>query len=152
MGQLAGGVAHDFNNLLTVILGNAELLRYLPAGSPDVGPLADDIHAAADRAATLTRQLLTFSRRHPSRPEVIDLNEVIAALGGLLGRLLGARVAVQTHLFPPPLRVLADRGHLEQVVMNLAVNARDAMPDGGTLTIVTECGDSPDQRCDTGVG
>ncbi|HVL15937.1 MAG TPA: PAS domain S-box protein, partial [Gemmata sp.] len=137
VGQLAGGVAHDFNNLLTVILGNAELLRYSPPGSSELGPLADDIHAAADRAATLTRQLLTFSRRHPSRPEVVDLNEVVAALGGLLGRLLGARVAVRTDLSPDPVRVLADRGHLEQVVMNLAVNARDAMPDGGTLTIAT---------------
>jgi two-component system cell cycle sensor histidine kinase/response regulator CckA len=138
VGQLAGGIAHDFNNLLTVILGNAELLRHLPAGSSEATPLAEDIHAAADRAATLTRQLLTFSRRHPSRPEIVDLNEVVAALGGLLGRLLGARVAVQTELSPTPVRVLADRGHLEQVVMNLAVNARDAMPEGGTLTIATE--------------
>jgi two-component system cell cycle sensor histidine kinase/response regulator CckA len=154
VGQLAGGVAHDFNNLLTVILGNAELLRYLPPGSPDAGPLTDDIHTAADRAATLTRQLLTFSRRHPSRPEVVDFNEVVAALGGLLGRLLSARITVQTRLSPVPVRVLADRGHLEQVVMNLAVNARDAMPDGGTLTIVTEWCDGFARLSvsDTGVG
>ncbi|HSQ58216.1 MAG TPA: ATP-binding protein, partial [Gemmata sp.] len=154
VGQLAGGIAHDFNNLLTVILGNAELLRYLPPGSSEIVPLAEDIHVAADRAASLTRQLLTFSRRHPSRPEVVDLNEVVSALGGLLGRLLGARVTVQTLLSAEPVRVLADRGHLEKVVMNLAVNARDAMPEGGTLTITTEECDS--MAClsvaDTGVG
>jgi PAS domain S-box-containing protein len=137
IGRLAGGIAHDFNNLLTIIFGNAHLLRQLPADSPDFPQLIDDIHDAADRAAALTRQLLTFSRRQPSRPEVIDLNEVVAGLGGLLRRLLGERISVRAQVASESIRVRADRGQIEQVVMNLAVNARDAMPGGGTLTIVT---------------
>jgi two-component system cell cycle sensor histidine kinase/response regulator CckA len=137
VGRLAGGIAHDFNNLLTVILGNAELLRQLPPKPPEAVGLVDDIHGAADRAAGLVRQLLMFSRRQPSRPEVIDLNEVLTGLAGLLRRLLGERVEVRAQLSPEAVLVRADRGQLEQVVMNLAVNARDAMPDGGTLTLTT---------------
>ncbi len=143
IGRLAGGIAHDFNNLLTIIFGNAHLLRQLPSGTPDIPQLIDDIHDAADRAAALTRQLLTFSRRQPSRPEVIDLSEVVASLAGLLRRLLGERISVRTQVAPDPVRVRADRGQLEQVVMNLAVNARDAMPGGGTLTIATSSVTAP---------
>ncbi|HEV3437391.1 MAG TPA: ATP-binding protein, partial [Gemmata sp.] len=143
IGRLAGGIAHDFNNLLTIIFGNAHLLRQLPSGTPDIPQLIDDIHDAADRAAALTRQLLTFSRRQPSRPEVIDLSEVVASLAGLLRRLLGERISVRTQVAPDPVRVRADRGQLEQVVMNLAVNARDAMPGGGTLSISTSSVTAP---------
>ena len=140
VGRLAGGIAHDFNNLLTVIRGNADLLREPVPGldSPiDTTELVDDIRGAADRAAGLVRQLLTFSRRQPARLEVVDLNEVVSGLAGLLRRLLGERVAVRTDTALESVRVRIDRGQLEQVVMNLAVNARDAMPDGGTLTIGT---------------
>ncbi|QEG29527.1 Blue-light-activated protein [Gemmata obscuriglobus] len=137
IGRLAGGVAHDFNNLLTIVTGSIHLIRGLPAGDPMIGSYVDEIQAAIDRATALTRQLLAFSRKQPSRPEVLDLNEVVSELGGLLARLIGNRIAVRTELAPEPVRVRADRGHLEQVLMNLAVNARDAMPDGGTLRIAT---------------
>jgi two-component system cell cycle sensor histidine kinase/response regulator CckA len=137
IGRLAGGIAHDFNNLLTIISGNVHLVQYLPPGDPEFPQLLDDIRDAAERAASLTRQLLTFSRKQPTRPEVIDLNEIVTGLANMFRRLLGERIAVRTHLSPSPVRVRADRGHLEQVVMNLAVNAKDAMPEGGILTIST---------------
>ncbi|MBM3979157.1 MAG: PAS domain S-box protein [Planctomycetes bacterium] len=137
IGRLAGGIAHDFNNLLTIITGNTHLLQHLPPGDPEQPQLIEDINDAATRAAALTRQLLTFSRKQPTRPEVIDLNEIVSGLSSLLRRLIGERVTVRTELAPNPVRVRADRGQIEQVVMNLAVNAKDAMPDGGTLTIGT---------------
>jgi two-component system cell cycle sensor histidine kinase/response regulator CckA len=144
IGRLAGGVAHDFNNLLTVILGNVHLLRQAPPSTPESPGLIEDIREASNRAAGLVRQLLTFSRRQPSCPEVIDLNEVVSGTVGLLRRLLGEKVVVQSRLSPEAVQVRADRGQLEQVVMNLAVNARDAMPDGGTLTITTDRVDAPE--------
>ncbi|HYH64558.1 MAG TPA: PAS domain S-box protein, partial [Urbifossiella sp.] len=137
VGRLAGGIAHDFNNLLTVIRGNAELLWATP-GDAASGEMYLDLVTTADRAAALVRQLLMVSRRQPARVEVLDLNEVVASMSGLLGRLLGGRVVVEAALAARPVTVRADRSHLEQVVMNLAVNARDAMPGGGTLTIRTE--------------
>jgi two-component system cell cycle sensor histidine kinase/response regulator CckA len=162
VGRLAGGIAHDFNNLLTIIRGNADLLR---SPSPGANPadLVDDLRFAADRAAALVRQLLMFSRRQPARPEVVDLNAVVAGMAGLLSRLLGERIAVETHLAPGPVTARADHSHLEQVVMNLAVNARDAMPEGGVLRLGTEVVESgePDEPLgrvvrltvsDTGVG
>jgi two-component system cell cycle sensor histidine kinase/response regulator CckA len=136
VGQLAGGVAHDFNNILTVVRGNAELLRTAPEGA---GPaLLDDLVLAADRATALVRQLLMFGRRQPTRVEVLDVNEVVTALARLLGRLLGERIAVEIVPAAGPATVRADRSHLEQVVMNLAVNARDAMPNGGVLSVRIE--------------
>ena len=143
VGRLAGGIAHDFNNLLTVIRGNADLLRETDSGAEGYTELIDDVRGAADRAAGLIRQLLTFSRRQPARPEVVDLNAVVADLAGLLRRLLGERVSIVTQPHPAPVRVRMDRGQLEQVVVNLAVNARDAMPTGGKLTIGTS--DVPDR-------
>jgi two-component system cell cycle sensor histidine kinase/response regulator CckA len=137
IGRLAGGVAHDFNNLLTIITGNVHLIQHLPAGDPEFPQLVDDINDAATRAASLTRQLLMFSRKQPSRPEALDLNEVVGGLASLLRRLIGERVTVRTQLAECPVRVRADRGQLEQVMMNLAINAKDAMPEGGTLTIGT---------------
>jgi two-component system cell cycle sensor histidine kinase/response regulator CckA len=137
IGRLAGGIAHDFNNLLTIISGNVHLIQHLPPGDPEFPQLIEDINDAATRAASLTRQLLMFSRKQPTRPEVLDLNEVVGGLASLLRRLIGERVAVRARLAEHPVRVRADRGQLEQVLMNLAVNAKDAMPDGGTLTIGT---------------
>ncbi len=135
VGRLAGGVAHDFNNLLTAITGYAELLL----GDLDQGDSRRDdvaeIQKAADRAATLTRQLLAFSRKQILAPQVLDLNTVVASMDKLLQRLIGEDIDLVTILDPALGRVKADPGQFEQVVMNLAVNARDAMPQGGKLTI-----------------
>ncbi|MDB5312059.1 MAG: Blue-light-activated protein [Gemmataceae bacterium] len=156
VGRLAGGIAHDFNNLLTVIRGNAELLL-AAADSPDGVRMVDEVRMAADRAAGLVRQLLTFSRPQSVRLKVVDLNGVVADLSGILRRLLGA-VTVDVEASPVPVPVLADRGQLEQVVMNLAVNARDAMPGGGRLRLaVAEAPDGPGRLArlsvsDTGTG
>jgi len=137
IGRLAGGVAHDFNNLLNVITGYAELgLRRLPPES-DVRRHVAEILRAADRAASLTRQLLAVSRRQVLQPRVIDLNDVLRDMDRLLRRLIGEDVRMETRLAREPLRVMADPGQLEQVLMNLAVNARDAMPGGGILVFET---------------
>jgi two-component system cell cycle sensor histidine kinase/response regulator CckA len=137
VGRLAGGVAHDFNNLLTVILGFCELL--LDDRDPDDPRQADieEIQKAGTRAAGLTRQLLAFSRKQIIEPTLLDLNVVVADMRSMLGRLIGEDVKVVLHLGPGLALVKADRGQVEQVVMNLAVNARDAMPGGGTLTLET---------------
>ena len=137
IGRLAGGVAHDFNNLLTVILGYCELL--LADLEPDDPRQADiaEIQKAGTRAAGLTRQLLAFSRKQIIEPTLLDLNVVVADMRAMLGRLIGEDVKVVLGLRPELALVKADRGQVEQIVMNLAVNARDAMPKGGTLTIET---------------
>jgi PAS domain S-box-containing protein len=137
VGRLAGGIAHDFNNLLTVISGTTSLARRrLSPNSPLSEELAD-IEEASERAAALTRQLLAFSRRQSLNPAVLEINDVIARLDGLLRRTLGEDLELRMILAPDSGRVRADPGQLEQVLLNLAVNARDAMPDGGTLTIET---------------
>jgi PAS domain S-box-containing protein len=137
IGRLAGGVAHDFNNLLTAILGYCELL--LPDFTPDDRRHADitEIQKAGMRAAGLTRQLLAFSRKEIIEPTLLDLNVVVADIRAMLGRLIREDVKVVLALRPDLAPVMADRGQVEQIVMNLAVNARDAMPKGGTLTIET---------------
>ena len=137
VGRLAGGIAHDFNNLLTVIAGNADWIGQLPAGTSGFSERLVDLRDAASRAAGLVRQLLTFSRRQSSRPEVLNLNDVVAALTGMLRRMLGEKVKIVADLTPDAVHIRADRVQLEQVVMNLVVNARDAMPGGGTLTLST---------------
>ena len=136
VGQLAGGVAHDFNNLLTVISGYGAMARNRIGAGPGAREL-DEIDRAADRAVQLTQQLLAFSRQQLREPVVLDLNEVIAAVSPMLTRLIGENIeiGVLTSVDAPP--VLADRGQIEQVIVNLVVNARDAMPTGGTLTIDT---------------
>jgi two-component system cell cycle sensor histidine kinase/response regulator CckA len=135
VGQLAGGVAHDFNNLLTVITGYCELLFHsLTDRIPDLRRV-QEIHRAAARAASLTRQLLAFSRKQALEPPVLDHDEVVQGMVPMLSRLLGEHVHLNTPRAPLIGRVKADSGQIEQVVMNLAINARDAMPDGGTLTI-----------------
>jgi PAS domain S-box-containing protein len=136
IGQLAGGVAHDFNNMLTVIQGHASLLALEPTLNETAQESAKGILLAAESAATLTRQLLTFSRRQVIQTRELNLNDIIESIIKMLRRVLGKNVALQfTAGDIPP--VLADMGMLEQVLMNLAVNARDAMPDGGTLNIHT---------------
>ena len=137
VGRLAGGVAHDFNNLLSVILSYAELiggdLRPDDPSRPDI----DEIRKAAVRATDLTRQLLAFSRQQVLETKVLNLNETVAGMEKMLGRLLGADVVVTTLPAEGLWNVKADPGQIEQIIMNLAVNARDAMPRGGKLTIET---------------
>ncbi len=144
LGQLVGGVAHDFNNLLNVIQGytdfTAEEIGRRAEADPGLAPVLEDIgqvQVAAQQAGRLTRQLLTFAKHEVRRPEVIDLNEVVHGAGQLLRRTLGEHIELTTDPAPALWRVKADRGQLEQVLVNLAVNARDAMPGGGRLTIDT---------------
>ena len=137
VGQLAGGIAHDFNNLLTAILGNTQLLlRELPPGDSMHGDV-EEIRKASERAASLTRQLLAYSRRQMLQPEVLDLNVVMAEMDKMLRRLIGEHIDLVAVFAPDLGRVRADPNQIEQVIVNLAVNARDAMPDGGKLTIGT---------------
>jgi PAS domain S-box-containing protein len=135
VGRLAGGVAHDFNNLLSVINGYAELLVDAPSPRSFDTMALNEIRSAGERAAGLTRQLLAFSRRQVLAPQQIDLRAVVEANACMLRRLIGEDVQLVTVLESTPLQVLADPGQIEQVLMNLAVNARDAMPCGGKLTI-----------------
>ena len=141
IGRLAGGVAHDFNNLLTVINGYASLVSTsLPPGDP-LRQAVEEIERAGERATGLVRQLLTFSRKEVAHREVLDLNELVRHMRNLLERMVGEDVRIETRYAAQPAPVLADRGQLEQVLMNLVVNARDAMPSGGTLAI--ECSVTP---------
>ena len=136
VGQLAGGIAHDFNNLLTVIMGYCDLLLQSPLENPDREKLAE-INNAADRASALTRQLLAFSRKQMLKPEIINPNSLIEGTGKMLRRLIGVDIEVLTSLQDEVGRISADPGQVEQVLINLVVNARDAMPQGGTITIET---------------
>ncbi len=136
VGQLTGGVAHDFNNLLTIILGNAELLSEL-LDEPKLRRLADATRDAAERSAALVQRLLAFSRRQTLQPTVIDINDLVGSMRELLIRTLGEDIDIGFSFTPEKLRVLADKSQLEAAMLNLAVNARDAMPGGGTLTIET---------------
>jgi PAS domain S-box-containing protein len=138
VGRLAGGIAHDFNNLLQVIMGFSEfLLTRLAAGDPSRREV-EEIHRAGERAASLTRQLLAFSRRQVLRPKALDLNALVSNMGRMLRRLITEEVDLVTILRPGLGRVKADPGQIEQVIVNLALNARDAMPEGGKLTVETE--------------
>jgi signal transduction histidine kinase/CheY-like chemotaxis protein len=137
IGQLAGGVAHDFNNILTIIEGFASLLSMETALSRDGREAVHEIVNASARATRLTRQLLAFGRRQVVQPEAIDLNETIHALSSLLQRVLGEHVQLVLDLEKAPCTARADASMLDQVIMNLVINARDAMPDGGELRIET---------------
>ncbi|MFH2001184.1 MAG: PAS domain S-box protein [Planctomycetota bacterium] len=152
VGQLAGGVAHDFNNILTTILGNVELtLEDLAAElSPDHALVQRliEIERSAKRASTLTRQLLTFSRRQIAQPVVLDLNQTLSEMEKMLSRLITEEIIFTTFLDPELRFIRADAGQMEQVIMNLVVNARDAMPDGGRLTIETSNATLDDEYCD----
>jgi two-component system cell cycle sensor histidine kinase/response regulator CckA len=138
IGQLAGGVAHDFNNILAAILMQADLAATAPGTPAETVELLEDIKASAERAANLTRQLLAFGRRQVMQLRVLDLNESVAALTKMLERIVGEDVPVHLSLHPAPLHTRADAGMLDQVLLNLVVNARDAMPDGGRLVIETQ--------------
>jgi len=133
IGRLAGGVAHDFNNLLTAILGYGELILMQTEEMPDLRANVEEVLAAANRAAGLTRQLLAFSRRQTLRLEPLDLNEVVREIEKMLQRILGEDLTIELDLALGIPQVEADRNQIEQVLLNLAVNARDAMPDGGTI-------------------
>ena len=147
VGRLAGGVAHDFNNLLTVISGNTELARRDLGRDHPQGPLLEEVALAASSAAGLTRQLLAFSRRQIIEPRLVDLNDLIENLRKILLRLIGEDVVLQTHLASGLGTVRIDPGQFEQVIINLAVNARDAMPGGGCLTISTSTSDLDAAAC-----
>ena len=137
IGRLAGGVAHDFNNLLTVVIGHASLARDLMSPESPVSEHVREVLGAAERAANLTRRLLVFSRSQPIEQRVLNLNDVISDLGKMLNRLIGEDIQPLTALAPDLWPARVDPGQIEQVLVNLAVNARDAMPRGGTLTIET---------------
>jgi two-component system cell cycle sensor histidine kinase/response regulator CckA len=137
VGRLAGGIAHDFNNLLTIITGYSQLLlNRIDLEHPMHGGL-DQIRQSADKAAVLTRQLLAFSRRQAMQPGILDLNNVVRDVEKMLKRLIGEHIELVTRLGPELGRVRADASQIEEVIMNLALNARDAMPNGGTVTVGT---------------
>ena len=133
VGRLAGGVAHDFNNLLTVILGYNEMLRDHVRNDSAALEYADEVLHAAERASALTNQLLAFSRRQVAVPRVVDLNEIVQGIDKMLRRIIGEDVQLETDLSPDIPAVKVDPSQIDQVIMNLAVNSRDAMPDGGKL-------------------
>ena len=137
LGQLTGGIAHDFNNLLAIIIGNLQLLEERLESNPKVREMLQDATWSARRAGELTRRLLAFARRQPLKPDVIDLNEVIGNMTELLRRTLGAGIRIEEVLAPDLWRSFVDRGELERALINLAVNSRDAMRSGGTLTLET---------------
>ncbi|HEY1554756.1 MAG TPA: PAS domain S-box protein [Kofleriaceae bacterium] len=138
IGQLAGGIAHDFNNLLGAILLETEHAEQLAALPDEARKVIAEVRAAAQRGAALTRQLLLFGRREVMRPRALDVNTVVADLVKMLQRIIGEDIRLEVRLAESPLLVLADGGMLEQVLVNFAVNARDAMPAGGTLAIVAD--------------
>jgi len=137
IGRLAGGIAHDFNNMLTAILGNVQLLSMRMDEGDDNQRLLGEIRVAARRSADLTRQLLAFSRKQAMEPEALHLNAVIERIEPVLQRMIGEDISVLTNLDPDLGLIMADPSQIDQVLMNLVVNARDAMPDGGLLTIET---------------
>ena len=135
IGQLSGGIAHDFNNILTVIQGNAALLQSLDMQPEEIRDCSDQIARAGERAASLTRQLLMFARKQQMQPVDLDLNETVAQMTKMLQRILGEDITLRSEYSPALPPIHADVGMIEQIILNLAVNARDAMPDGGKLTI-----------------
>ena len=137
VGRLSGGIAHDFNNILSVVMGQASLLRLERPDDPHLMERASHIIDAAERAANLTRQLLTFSRQNPVQAKPLDFHEVVNHMHRILHRVLGEEIKLVLELCPEPARILADVGMMEQILMNLVVNARDAMPKGGKLRIRT---------------
>jgi nitrogen-specific signal transduction histidine kinase/CheY-like chemotaxis protein len=137
IGRLARGLAHDFNNLLTVIIGCGEFLKHSHRDDPDSSLLLKDLLGAAEQGMMLTRQLLTLSREQPPAPVLLDVNDLVSKLNGLLRRLIGEQIDLQTKLGADVGTVLADPSDLQQVLLNLVVNARDAMPSGGTILVET---------------
>jgi PAS domain S-box-containing protein len=140
IGRLAGGIAHDFNNLLTAIRGNAELMSHKVKRNPAMAAEVEEILHAADRAASLTRQLLAFSRKQVLQPVALDLNEIVSGVARMTRRLIGTEAHLRLDLGQGLPQVLADPAQIEQVLLNLIVNARDAMPSGGTINVRTATG------------
>jgi two-component system, cell cycle sensor histidine kinase and response regulator CckA len=138
IGQLAGGIAHDFNNLLTGILGYVDLILTQLNETDPITSMVLEIKKAGNRAASLTRQLLAFSRKQVLKTRVVHLNDLIRGLDAMLHRLIGENIKIVTALHEGVWPIKADPGQLEQIIVNMALNARDAMPQGGTLTIETE--------------
>ncbi|MGC4087150.1 MAG: ATP-binding protein [Polyangiaceae bacterium] len=143
VGRLAGGIAHDFNNLLTVVLSNSSILRAEAPRSPEEGQILQETQAAAERGADLVRQLLAFSRRQQMEKRVIDVNQLLAGLEPLLRRLIGAHIVLEVEQHKAPVLVRVDPTQLEQVVVNLVANARDAMPTGGKLRATATLVEAP---------
>jgi two-component system cell cycle sensor histidine kinase/response regulator CckA len=137
VGQLAGGIAHDFNNLLTAILGAADAILGRAETSVDTVADVQQIRRGVDRGAALVRQLLAFSRQQTLQPRIVAVNAAIEDAARLLRRLLGEKIVLKLELEEPGRRVMVDPGQLDQVLLNLAVNARDAMAEGGTLTLAS---------------
>ena len=137
VGRLAGGIAHDFNNLLTAIRGNAELMSHRVKKDPAMAAEVGEILHAADRAASLTRQLLAFSRKQVLQPVALDMNAIVGGVSRMARRIIGTDMQMRIDLAPSIAKVLADPAQIEQVLLNLIVNARDAMPSGGTITVHT---------------
>lgn len=148
LGQLAGGIAHDFNNLLSVVLNYTEFVAAETTGRPDVLADVEQIQAAAQRAAELTKQLLAFARRDTIQPTTLDLNTIVTDTGHLLARTIGTHIHLAVHAAPDLPTIQADRTQIEQVLLNLVVNARDAMPTGGTVTVATQRVDLDDATAD----
>jgi PAS domain S-box-containing protein len=138
VGQLAGGIAHDFNNILTAMIGYGHILKMKMKENDPLKTYPDHILSLSDRAASLTQSLLAFSRKQVMNPRPVNLNEVIRTVEKLLFRIIGEDIRMQTRLSEKDLIIMADHVQIEQVLMNLATNARDAMPEGGTLTVETE--------------
>ncbi len=137
VGRLSGGIAHDFNNLLGVIIGYSESIEYRLAPNDPLRKSAEEIRKAGERAASLTHQLLAFSRQRVLQPQILDLNALVADMGKMLKRLIGMHIELTTNLATELGRVKAEQSQMEQVIVNLVVNARDAMPEGGKLLIET---------------
>jgi len=150
IGALAGGIAHDFNNLLTVILGNAQLARMKYKSNRDLDIYLEQIQNSSERAAKLTRQLLTFSRKQPITLSILNVNTVIKNMLKILQRLIGEDIVIDTNLSPELPSIQGDEGNIEQVIMNLVINARDAMPEGGKILLKTENVELHENEC-TGI-
>ena len=158
IGRLAGGIAHDFNNIMTVVLGHSEIIDHETKADPELQTSIGQIKEAAERATLLTRQLLAFGRRQMLAPRPVDLNAVARDMGTLWSRVLGDEILVRVVEAEEPVTVVVDRLQLEQALLNLAVNARDAMPEGGTLTLSVSSAGAGDARSgritvtDNGIG
>lgn len=139
IGQLAGGIAHDFNNILTVVLGHSELLLDFLDDDEPLREHVEEIIVAGDQAAALTRQLLAFGRKQANQPQCVDIDQAVRTAVNMLDRIIGDHIRLTTQLSGSTWRVLADAGQLQQIIINLVINARDALCNGGTLTISTAC-------------
>src|SRR6516165_6614786 len=138
IGRMAAGIAHEFNNVLTVIQGDVGLLQIASDNALDRTALLNQIMQASQRAATFTKQLLAFSRKQVLQPRVLNFSELVLRMRKMLGRLIGEKYTVEVHCDGAFLSVRADEGGLEQILMNLVLNARDSMPDGGAVEIGAE--------------